>query len=311
VTRHPRPLPQAVHPYLDKIQVWLRSPADGTTLGALAKHCGRDGLYVDNKPAPFGQGYRQRIELRQPSPKALQWLADRNDVLINRVEIALDYIFDSPNAQDDAQQFLHFHLIRRWHSKKQQVRLYRASKERDSRGRRKAERVSEIFQAETRYDSSRRSRNGIVFYPEKHSRMTGELPCLHVEWRANGLRAVQVAGIRSATDLLEFDHYAFWQKRLVLVDVDIERLGRIFRNRAENTRSRAPAFKTDWAGRTTNMDRYWGHVILGGVGSVQELLDSCSAEVRVQRALQVISNSAWLPVSPSLEEARGFRDLGL
>jgi len=59
----------------------------------------------------------------------LQWLAERDDVFVNRIEVTLDYTFDSLLALDEAQEFLHFHLIRRWHSKKQQVRLYRGSQE--------------------------------------------------------------------------------------------------------------------------------------------------------------------------------------
>jgi hypothetical protein len=116
-----------------------------------------------------------------------------------------------------------------------------------------------------------------------------------MEWRANVLRAVQAAGIKSAADLLQFDHHAFWKKRLLLVDVEIERLGRIFRNRANKTRSRTPAFETDWRGVERNMDRYWGEVIVRSVGSLQELLDTHGREVRVNRALLPISNSAWLP----------------
>jgi len=287
--------PTGVHAYFDKVQFWLKVPADRRTLLILTQNCGRGGLHFENKPAPFGRGYGQRIELRQPSPDALQWLAERDDVLINRVEIALDYVFESWSARDEAQEFLDFHLIRRWHSKKQKIRLYRAGKERDSRGRRKPERVATIDRAQTRYDSGRWSRNGIAIYTERHSRVTGELCCLHLEWRANGRRAVQAAGIKSAEDLLQFDHHEFWKKRLLLVDIDTERLGRIFRNRAEKTRSRAPAFKTDWRGEETNMDRYWGEVIVRSVGSLQELLDTERRRVRLDRALRPLSNSAWLP----------------
>ena len=294
--------PTGLHAYFDKAQAWLKLPADRQALKILDQHCGKGGLDSENKPAPFGRNYRQRLEFRQPSFEALQWLAGRDDVLVNRIEVTLDYIFDSPAALDRAQEFLHFHLIRRWHSKKQQVRLYRGSKERDSRGKRRAERVHEIEQTTTRYDAGRRSKNALVIYTENHSRGTGELYCLHLEWRANGLRPVQAAGIRSASDLLEFDHHAFWKRRLLLVDVDPERLGRLLRNRASGLKSRSPIFKTDWAGRQTNMDHYRGsHILRWGVGSIQELLDTYGREVRIQRILEPISNSAWLPGSTSFQ----------
>jgi hypothetical protein len=287
--------PTAVYPYFDKVQVWLKPPANPNDLEFLRKQCGKGGLYADNRPAPFGQGYKQRLELRQPSPEALQWLARRDDVFVNRGEIALDFIFASWTARDEAMEFLDFHLIRRWRSKKQQVRLYRAGTERDHRGRPRPERVDEISDAQTRYDAGRGSRNGITAYLEKHSRVTGELFCLHLEWRANGLRAVQAAGIKSACDLLDFDHHEFWKKRLLLRDIDIEHLGRLFRNRAKLSKSRTPALKPDRGGRQINVDRYGGQLIKKSVGSLQELIDTYSRFVRVERALRPISNSVWLP----------------
>jgi len=288
--------PTAVHAYFDNVQVWLRRPADPTALRFLRKHCGKGGIYVDNRPAPFGQGYKQRLELKQPLATALQWLAERDDVLINRVEITLDYIFDSRIDRDRAQEFFHHHRIRRWHSNKQPIWLCRTSNDGNGRGRYSSERVYEIEEATTRYDSGRRSRNGTTVYLENHSRVTGELFCLHLEWRANGLRAVQGAGIKSAVDLLEFDHHEFWKKRLLLTDLDIERLGRLFRNRAQGSKSRSTAFKPD-RGRQINMDRRWGHAIKNSVGSLQELLHSYRSLVRLERALRPISNSGWLPPS--------------
>lgn len=300
--------PTELHAYFDKVQAWLKFPASRQELKILGQHCGPGGLYFDNKRARFDRNYRQRIEIKQPSLEALQWLAERDGVLVNRIEVTLDYIFDLPAARDDAQEFLNFHLIRRWHSKKQRVRLYRGSQERGSRGKRGVEQVHEIERATTRYDAGRWSKNGIALYTERHSRVTGELYCLHLEWRANGARAVQSAGIKSASDLLEFDHHAFWKKRLLLVDVDPERLGRLFRNRPSGLKSRTPIFKTDWAGRQTNMDHYWGAQILKSVGSLQELVDAYGTKMRVQRILEPVSNSAWLPASTSFQRLREAGD---
>src|SRR5258707_265887 len=94
--------PTGLHAYFDKVQAWLKIPADRPALTILDHHCGGGGLYAENKPAPFGQNYRQRIELKQPSPEALRWLAERDDVLVNRAEITLDCIFDSLTALERA-----------------------------------------------------------------------------------------------------------------------------------------------------------------------------------------------------------------
>jgi hypothetical protein len=274
--------PTSVWPYFDKIQIWLRQPIDRATADMLRKMCGRGGIYVDPLlGARFDRAYRQRIELRQPSPAALQWVANRPDALINRLEIALDYIFKDINQKDEAFDFLHRRLVRRWHGKKQKIKLVRSGKE-----RRKAELVDEddIETGQTRYDAGR-APNKIVFYRNQYSRITGELHCLHLEWHANGKKAVQALGIKTGEDLLKFDHRAFWKRRLLLYRVEEDRLGRLVRNQHSGKRRRV----------SNSLDERMGHVLISSVGSVQELIDQYGPCGRISRALRVISNEGWLP----------------
>jgi hypothetical protein len=57
------------------------------------------------------------------------------------------------------------------------------------------------------------------------------------------------------------------------------------------------------------MDEYWGsHILKWGVGSLQELLDAYRGEVRIDRILEPISNSAWLPASISFQRQREADD---
>lgn len=93
--------PCAAYPYFDKIQVWLPVPLDQRTLDELKAQYGLGGLYQETGPARFDPAFRQRLELRQPSVDALTWAAGRNDILLNRAEIAVDYIF-SKEAQQKA-----------------------------------------------------------------------------------------------------------------------------------------------------------------------------------------------------------------
>jgi hypothetical protein len=51
-----------------------------------------------------------------------------------------------------------------------------------------AERADEVVANGSRYDPSRAAPQRIVVYSEKNSRVTGELNCLHLEWRLKGLR---------------------------------------------------------------------------------------------------------------------------
>jgi hypothetical protein len=268
--------PTAIHPFFDKAVFWLRQPVGAATIAKLKKQCG--SLDFKNKKARFDRRYRQRIEFRQPSLSALQWLAGRRDAWVNSAEIALDYIFESAADQELAWEFFLTHLVRRWHGKKQQVRVYR----------------------QTGYDAGRWAPNRYSVYPQQHSRVTGELYCVHLEWRITVARAVRSAGIRSPAGLLTFDHRQFWERRLLLYELDKELLGRLLRNKRDGTKSRKPQWN-----RKLNLDLYHGHIFssvfakvkIGGciIISVQKLIDEIGSDVRVHRALHRISSEPLLP----------------
>lgn len=268
--------PAASYAYFDKIQFWVLNPLHSKTIASLGKQCGRGDIHVVNRPARFSAQYRQRIELRQSSDEALAWLAGHDDVLINRVEIAIDFVFKSWAARDDFWRFLHRHSARRWHGKNQEIRIVGSDSDAgdDAVG--------------TRYDAGRSAPNGIVFYPTKHSRVTGEVDCLHLEWRSKGLASVRRVGINSGRDLIEFNHRQFWQKHLLLYDVDIERLGRLNRNRVKGKRSRANQ-------TAARINRRTGEVIRRSYFTVQELIDRQKQYYRVHRALSPISIGFLLP----------------
>jgi hypothetical protein len=268
------------------VRFWAREPYDRGALAELRELSGRGWIYSRNGPARFDAHYRQRIDLQQPTDDTLRHLAGRGDALINKVEITVDYVFESAATRDDAWKFLHRHMIRRWHGKKQQIRLYRPGMQEDDEGG-----------AGTRYDASRGAPNMTALYPDGFSRVTGELNCVHLEWRLSGLKAVRNAGIESGQDLLEFNRRQFWQKRLLLYDVDPRRLGRLIRNHARGTRRRSSEDEV-WAERfRVNLDGRTGENHLASHDTIQELLDhlrSLHLE-RVHRALVPISTESLLP----------------
>jgi hypothetical protein len=277
IPRRAAPLnPTSRDPYFDKIQFWVHTPLNRKTLAGLRKECGRGGLYVDNRPARFDRRYRQRIEFKQPLDQALRWLAQCDEALINRAEIAIDLVFRSWAERDDAKEFLHQHFVRRWHGKNQPIW---------------------VFEAGARYDGPRRAPNRTAFYQEEHSRITGEVCVLHVEWRLNGLQALRRAGITSGQDLLEFNHRQFWQKRLLLYEVDCQRLGRLIRNCLSGKRSRVSVIKQT-SGYRVNIDGRTGETHRRVAGTIQELIDNLARvreRVRVKRALLPLSNETLLP----------------
>lgn len=259
--------PASVLPYFDRVQVWIKSRASASGLKLLRENSGH--LYVENSPARFDYSYLQRIELKQPKTAALEWVAARSDALVNRVEIALDYICATEIERDDLYEFFDHHLVRRWHSAKHEVRLYAGENE-------------------TRYDAPRSARSSLVTYKENYSRITGELNVVRIEWRATGVRAVRSAGITGPRDLLDFDHREFWEKRLVLLQAGGEKLGRYVANRKGKERRRI----------SEPEDKRRGHVMLNSVENVQSLLDEYRTSFRIGRALERIDVQELLPVRP-------------
>jgi hypothetical protein len=250
--------------------VWLHSPIEASFLKELCGH-----LFVETKAARFDFHFRQRLEFKQPTQEALQWIASRQDALVNRVEIALDYVFNSEKGRDAAYDYFDQHRIRRWHGRTSRIHVHPGI-------------------AETRYDAARRSRNVTVQYKQSHSRMTGELNVLHLEWRLTGKRAVIATGIVKPIDLLSFNHRAFWERRLLLVDINAERLGRWLTNSWEGKRLREPEVGK-WKGREINLSRKKGNVVLKSGNNLQEVFDFYSDEIRFERVAERLPIEEWLP----------------
>jgi hypothetical protein len=276
------PEPIARYAYIDQIQFWLIYPLDQQTLDLLKAECGKGGLHVSNKRAQFNRRFRQRIQLRQPTENAFRLLAQRNDVLINGVEITLDLIFRNRAAKEAAADCLHQHLIRRWHGRRQEIRV-----QSDANG---------LIQY--RFDARRSAPNKLALYPEDFTRVTGELFCLHLEWRAKGVKALRAVGIKSPTDLLSFDYRAFWQKRLCLYDVDRRKLGLMIGNRSTGRRHRTP--KAIQRGKFRYpIDAATGEHYARKHDTVQELIHHMKLLCRIHRALIPISNELLLPPEPT------------
>jgi hypothetical protein len=268
--------PAAIIAYIDSIQIWLKRPLRRSQQHWLESVC--DGPCEFKLEAKQWQrDYVQRIQLRRPQPTALEFLS-QHDALLNYVELALDWTFDCEAEKAKALAFVDLHLVKRWHGN-QQVHYYET----------------------TRYTAERRSANNLVIYADRHCRITGEVDCLHFEWRMRRAQTLQRAGLATVADLLDFDHRQFWRQRLLLYALDIHELGRQYNRNVRHvgplrgpwTRalgSRQPPVLYDY-------HRRMGHLLLRLVThpSVQAVIDEYRNVLVVSRCLRLLNVRHLLP----------------
>ncbi len=172
--------PSGIEAYPDCIRMWLPEPLQQEQLRWLKSECGHVKCRNGHKRWDRDRLYQQSIQLGQPSHEALQSLSTVEGVQMNYLELALDWMFDDEYQRDDAFEFVCNHLVKRWHGK-QAVK----------------------FCKKTRYTGQRKVANKLVSYADQPSRTTGELYCVHNEWRCNGDPSVTSGLYRFRAGLIE------------------------------------------------------------------------------------------------------------
>lgn len=267
------------HAFVDCGRLWFRNPLTKSELAWLRERCGGRKMYVHTRRARFDYQFVQRVTAFQPTTEALEWLARRNDILLNYVEIAFDWIFSSEDDKQEAFTFVCEHLVKRYH-RDQGIR----------------------FAGEdgfTRYTGPRGAPNLIAVYADLPSKVTGEVECLHFDWRISGVASLRRAGIRSVRDLLHLDHGAFWRERLVLCEINRRMLGRRHNNHALSTRRRRPWIVRCGRHFAYDMDLRAGSIIHRACGSTQGVVDRCRQHFPLTGCLVPIDIGA---VFPSVED---------
>ena len=107
-----------VHDYRDAIQFWLRKPLSNKERRFLNDHSdkllrGKD-IHV-REPAGWDQSRKQVIRLYQPKDDAIKFLAEREDILLNYVELARDFILPDEAKVQELLKFTGRHFVQRWH----------------------------------------------------------------------------------------------------------------------------------------------------------------------------------------------------
>ncbi len=270
--------PVAVRPFVDRMEVWVREALSPRQEAVIAPY------RTENEPAPFHRGYRHKLFIAQPSPDALRALSGIPQHMIILVELALDWIFDKEVDRDEAKEFFDCHSWKLWHRGK----VIPGSLDTAT--------TVKFAQGVTRYSDPCWAPTNLAAYHDKRCKLTGEPYCVHVEWRLSGRQACQHAGIESAANLLDFDHRTFWEKRLTLASIDLQRLGRL--HRKYRTSSSGPRWI--WTSRSGKL-RYDKDLRIGAMlfniedRSIQKLLDRYGRRFRVRDCLQKFDVAHLLP----------------
>lgn len=240
----------ARYDYFDKIRLWLREPLlTSTQLKQLREHCGPGGLYHQEGPAYFDWRYRQKLELYQPSRRALNLLAHRDDALLNHVEPACDLIFADRFGTEDCFELFRDGFLQPWHRRRTQVHGYERG---NSQG---------FTTRAPPQPGQRRNGHWCVFYADRPCKLTGERNCFHFEGKHAGAQYVRRLGLQQPRDLLGFDFDGYFARWMRLYQVDLDRLGRWDHNRRTGNR-RKRSYVAQYSSRiTTDSDRLRGGLL--------------------------------------------------
>lgn len=237
-------LPEPDH-FVDHVQFWSEQKLTKRQCQVLASKC-QGGVYVEDAPMEFNPRFRQRIQLKQPTQEAFEYLDEivLRRYLINMVELASDSGFPSTQERDDVFALIDPNLVRKYRRKVFNVYRY-------------------TTEARTRYDRPP-GKTGLALYVADHCKVTGVLNVIHFEWRAKNAASCRKIGIKTFKDLIAFDHEAFWTKmfdRLTVNVVDLERFGRLHRNRVERRRDKNPSPNVMMMGKEVNVDLRTGRLL--------------------------------------------------
>jgi hypothetical protein len=214
-----RSKPLEIRYYWDRLHAWLQYPLTKKERDYIESHCGGNCDF-GRQPARFDpRRYLQLIQLLQPDPEALHFVAGREDALINYVEAARDSLFTSPMPASRWQRAFQLGFLQPYHRGSMQVKTY----------------PNEGFTTRKVRSGMRTKGTWFALYADELDRFTAQ-PCFHFESRHMGLDYVRRIGIYDPTDLLTFDFAAHFANVMVLYDLDLERLGRYHDNKCNNLR---------------------------------------------------------------------------
>ncbi len=244
-----------VFSYFDKLAFRTARPLAEKQMIILRKNASS----VDLRRGHHIRGSKNALILTvvNPNDRALRLLANRSSLVANYVEVARDTILVDERRPLQLREIHDRTFVQPRHCKRQTVLLEHGS-----------------------YTGQNRPGHRFVWYGDRPSKRGGVGNCFHLEGRHHGVIAVRRMGIHRASDLLEFNHAAYWRRHLNFYEVDCARLGRWHLNRVTGQRRQRAMEKNnnfakyDIDRRTGQMlFRIFGHHEFQEVLSVQMFID--------------------------------------
>lgn len=266
------PEPGSIYSYIDRAQLWVKQPLSKGDLDDLRALAGKK-LRIWSRPMPYMPSLKQRFTLFQPSRDLLQHLRP-HEPYINAVEIALDWVYPDELRKDRAFEFTCQGVVKS-HHREQGIRW---------------------FNGITRYSGPRGAPNVMAIYGDKHSKVTGEVDCVHLDWRISRRGAIERANLDTIDKLLNLDFRKFWDQRLKLLQVDGETLGRLYHNRLTGSQRRKALIHGE--GKFPYyVDRRMAGTLIQALqlNSAQQVIDHFKRDIRIERCLMAFEHEALLP----------------
>lgn len=212
--------------YIDTLKLLAPHPLSEGDLELLGKHSRHLDVRAHGEMIfpKGGQPYqlniypwRFRIELQLPDRSALKLLALQSHLKLTRAEFAIDFTFDDERGKYRMLEYFEEHFVHP-HQRKNMRKHF------DNGGL-----------------STGRRKRGHYFsgYCDRPCRIDGIVDCFHFEGRHLGAEDLAQIGLRQTSDLLNFDHVAYWNKiEEYFLHIDKERFGRFYENRRTGMRRR-------------------------------------------------------------------------
>jgi hypothetical protein len=148
-----------------------------------------------NIPKARMQGWQEAIVLQSPTRAALEIAAriPSDCLLVVRLDPCRDHIQPDQQSADIYADYFQKHAIQR------------------------NVMTETLMVGNTTYSARQRGRTILVIYSTKLCKATGEY-CVHIEIRIRGGAKLKRMGLGTIQQILDFDHNAFWEKHLVLIE---------------------------------------------------------------------------------------------